>query len=177
VSLNEYGKITQSAKSQVEWIRDMVVELSEDIRRMSRDLRPSILDNVGLLPALAWLVNQLERDDGISATLVVNGTNRKLAPEADIMIFRIVQEALNNIRRHSKATEATVALEFAPRTIKLTISDNGKGFKMPERMSTLTAEGKLGLGGMRQRVNLLGGTFDIQSKLGNGTTIVIELKA
>lgn len=177
LSLDEYGKITQSAKNQVEWIRDIVLQLSEDIRRMSRDLRPSILDNVGLLPALAWLVNQLERDDSISTTLVVNGTDRKLTPEADVMIFRIVQEALNNIRRHSKATEATVALEFTPKTIKLTVSDNGKGFKMPEKMSNLTVEGKLGLSGMQQRTNFLGGTFDIQSKLGKGTTILIELEA
>ena len=176
LSLDEYGKIIQPAKNQVEWIRDMVLQLSEGIRKISRDLRPSILDNIGLLPALAWLVNQLERDDGINTTLVVNGTERKLSPEADVIIFRIVQEALNNIRRHSKAAETTVTLEFAPKTIKLTVSDNGEGFKVPEKMSNLTVEGKLGLSGMQQRTNFLGGTFDIQSELGKGTTISIELK-
>jgi two-component system, NarL family, sensor histidine kinase DegS len=175
--LDEYGKITQPAKNQAEWIRDMVLQLSEDIRKMSRDLRPSILDNIGLLPALAWLVNQLERDDGINTRLVVDGTERKFSPEADVIIFRIVQEALNNIRRHSKATKATVTLEFAPKTIRLTVSDNGKGFKVPEKMVILTVGGKLGLSGMQQRTNFLDGTFDIQSELGKGTTISIELKA
>jgi two-component system sensor histidine kinase DegS len=176
LALAEYGKITESTKNQVEWIRGTVLQLSEDIRKMSRDLRPSILDDIGLLPALAWLVNQMERDDSISAMLVVNGTERKLTPEADVTIFRLVQEALNNIRRHSRATEATVTLEFAPKIIKLAISDNGKGFRIPRKMSNLTTEGKLGLSGMQQRANFFGGTFDIQSKVGKGTTILIELK-
>jgi len=173
----EYGKITLIAKNQIEWIRDMVLQLSEDIRKLSRDLRPSILDDIGLLPALAWLVNQLERDDGIKSKLVLNGEERKLSAEADVIIFRIVQEALNNVRRHSKATRATVTMEFAPQAVKLRVRDNGEGFKIPTKMGKLTFEGKLGLVGMQQRANLLGGTFDIQSEPRKGTTVLVELKA
>ncbi len=176
LALGEFGKIELPVKNHVEWIRDMVLQLSEDIRRISLVLRPSILD-IGFLPALAWLANKLETDDGINTKLIVNGGERKLAPGTDMMIFRIVQEALNNIRRHSKATEATVTLDFTPKTLKLSISDNGKGFKVPVKMGALTVEGKLGLTGMQQRTNFLGGTFNIQSKPGKGANIFIELKA
>jgi len=176
LAIGEYGKIELPVKNHVEWIRDMVLQLSEDIRRISLVLRPSILDNIGFLPALAWLANQLETDDGINTELIVNGVERKLAPGSDMMIFRIVQEALNNIRRHSKATEVRVTLDFTPKTLKLSISDNGKGFKVPVKMGALMVEGKLGLTGMQQRTNFLGGTFNIQSKPSKGTNIFVEIK-
>ena len=124
---DEHSKISPQVKGQIEWISDAIFRVSEDMRRLSLDLRPSILDNIGLVPALRWLVYRLNQEDNINTEMLVSGAPWKLDSGKDVMIFRIVQEALNNIRKHSQATEAMVKLEFAPETVKITVQDNGKG--------------------------------------------------
>jgi signal transduction histidine kinase len=91
------------------------------------------------------------------------------------VLFRIAQEALNNVKKHSGATRATVKLEYKPKKIILKVTDNGRGFELPERLSDLASIGKLGLTGMEERARLLGGTLQVQSKLGQGTTVTAEL--
>jgi len=163
-------------KENAEWVRDAILSVSEDMRRLSLDLRPAILDNLGLIPALRWLVNRLMQEGEIDAKIVIRGDDRKLNLETEVIIFRIVQEALNNIRRHSGATKAVVVFEFAPDTIRLKVRDNGKGFHLPQTIGNLPSRGKLGIIGMLQRSKLLNGTFDISSEPGKGTTVVIEAK-
>ena len=103
------------------WIRDTVMQLSEDLRRISLDLRPILLDNLGLVSALRWLTDRLNRETQINTKISVRGKSRNLTPETEGTIFRIIQEALNNIRRHSEATEATVSLIFKPRSFRVTV--------------------------------------------------------
>lgn len=162
-------------REQAEWIRDAVLQVSEEVRRLSLDLRPSILDDIGLVPALRWLTDRLTQEGGINTRVVVHGTERKLRSEAEGTIFRIVQEALNNIRHHSKATEAVVTLKFAPRSLGITVRDNGRGFALNEMIGNLAAEGKLGLIGMQQRAKLLDGTYDIRSQPGEGTLVSVKI--
>jgi len=164
------------SREQVEWIKNTSLSVSDELRRISLDLRPSILDNLGLIPALRWLVTILSQD-GIDGRLEVIGETRILLPEIDINIFRIVQEALNNIRRHSKASAATVFLEFKPESMFLKIQDNGIGFFSQQTTDKLTASGKLGLTGIQQRVKFLNGTFSLDSGYEKGTTITIEIRA
>jgi len=95
------------------WIRDAILQVLEDVQRLSLDLRPSVLNDIGLVPALRWLTDCLNHEGGIETEVVVHGAERKLSSETEVTIFRIVQEALNNARRHSKATEAVVTLELA----------------------------------------------------------------
>jgi two-component system sensor histidine kinase UhpB len=171
------GDDMREVRKNAEWIRDTTLETVEGLRRISLDLRPSILGDLGLVPALRWLVDRMNKESGINTRIMVNGKKRKLSPEAEITIFRITQEALNNVKRHSRATEAVVTLEFTPEgCLRISIEDNGQGFRPPKKFDRLASSGKLGLIGMHQRIDFLGGTFAIRSKPGEGTLLLIEAR-
>ncbi len=153
-----------------EQIRDTL----QEVRRFSRDLRPSILDDLGLLPALEWVTEDLKNTYWIEVDLRVLGGERRLFPEKELLLFRIVQEALRNIAKHAKATKAEVEIKFEEYKITVTVSDNGRGFAPPEDLGALTPTGKLGLAGMHERVQLLGGTVRLESGPGKGTRISVE---
>jgi signal transduction histidine kinase len=161
---------------QAEEIRDGVLRVSDDLRRLSLDLRPGILDNIGLLPALRWLVSYYS-DEALDIQLEIYGEERTVLRGHDVIVFRIVQEALNNIRKHSGASRSTIGLFFDADAMRIVISDNGKGFVLPKRFSTLAARGKLGLTGIKERTRSLNGTLEINSVPESGTTITISLKA
>jgi signal transduction histidine kinase len=166
--------ISRQTAVELERIRDTILGISDDARRLSIALRPGILDDLGLVPAIRWLVEQLNSEGNIEAKLSLEGVNqRQLNQEINTHIFRIAQEALNNIRRHSEAKRVTVTLKFNPETIKMTIKDNGKGFSFKD-VGRLSSQGKLGLIGIQERVRLLDGIFRIDSKHGKGTVISIE---
>jgi len=155
--------------SLYEQIRDVLRE----VRRFSRDLRPSILDDLGLLPALEWVTGELQKEYGVYATLKVTGNKRRFSPEAELTLFRIVQEALRNIAKHAQASKAEVKLEFNKKKIRLTISDDGIGFEPPESLGDLLHSGKLGLAGIRERVQLLSGSLKLKSESGKGTILAV----
>jgi PAS domain S-box-containing protein len=162
----------KSLWSFYERIRDIL----QEVRRFSRDLRPSILDDLGLMPALEWLVEELKSNYGIDASLIKSGEERRLSPEAELLFFRIVQESLTNIQKHSQATKAEIKVEFAPEIFSVTISDNGVGFNPPENIGGLLQSGKLGLAGMAERVQLLGGNIRVASDPGHGTIVSVEAR-
>jgi len=153
-----------------EQIRDVV----QGVRRFSRDLRPSILDDLGLLPALEWVAEELKNGYAVKASLKVVGNEQRLSPEAELLLFRIVQEALRNTAKHARASKAEVKVEFKEHKITITISDDGVGFKLPENLGILPQTGKLGLAGMQERVQLLSGNLELKSELGKGTTVIVE---
>lgn len=153
-----------------EQIRSVV----QEVRRFSRDLRPAILDDLGLLPALEWVVQELKQNYHIESTLAISGMPRRLLPEAELLLFRIVQEAVSNISKHSQATKADINIEFAGNKVSVVISDNGKGFTVPERSGGLIGSGKLGLAGLQERAQLLGGKMTIDSQPGKGTRVTVE---
>jgi signal transduction histidine kinase len=170
------GNDMEEVRRNAEWIRDATLETVEGLRRISLDLRPSMLGDLGLVPALRWLVDRMNKESGINTRILVNGKKCKLSPEAEVTIFRITQEALNNIKRHSRATEAVVTLEFTPECLRISIEDNGQGFRPPKKFDSLASKGKLGLIGMYQRIDFLGGTFKIYSKPGEGTLLLVEAR-
>ncbi|MBA7657102.1 hypothetical protein ES703_65033 [subsurface metagenome] len=171
---DENNRTNLKVRADMEWIRDAILNVSDDVRRLSLDLRPGILDNIGLVPALTWLVDRLNQEDGVNAQMKVSGKSYRLNHETEVAIFRIVQEALNNVRRHSKAAMAAVFLEFSEDGLKIAVQDNGKGFILPRKRSDLTTKGKLGLAGMQQRTEFLGGVFNIHSDPGKGTLVSFE---
>ena len=168
-------QLPESAIQRLEQARQVSDEILEGVRRFSQDLRPPTLDDLGLLPTLEALVADLRAQEGIDVRLKVLGSQRRLSPEAELVLFRIVQEALNNVRRHAQASKVVTTVEFADGQVRLTVSDNGRGFELPGRMSDLAAAGKLGLMGMHERARLLGGTVTIQSEVGEGTTLIADL--
>lgn len=170
----DYGRLSPKARKQAEEILIMLLHAIDDVRRLSRELRPSTLDNVGLLPALRWLTESLSHESGVKINLQVKGKEHSLPPEFEVILFRIAQDALNNVVRHSGATVATVTLDFIASNFKMTVEDNGQGFSLPDNISDFTARGKLGLQRMEQQAGLLDGSFKISPQPGKGTVITIE---
>jgi len=166
---------SQALKENLEILRSQAIEALERLRRCAQDLRPRILDDLGLIAALEWMAEDTEKNYGIKAHVDVIGTERGLSTEVQLLLFRIAQEALSNIRRHAEASTATVKLEFRDDNIRMTVSDNGKGFEVPQRIEDLAGVGRLGIMGMYERAQLLGGALEIKSKLGEGTQVVAEL--
>jgi PAS domain S-box-containing protein len=166
------------APNEVLFLKDLQAQLNrgvQGVHRFVQDLRPSLLDDLGLIPALRSLIKDLQEYDGISSKLDVLGDEKRFAPEFESSLFRIVQEALNNVRRHAQASEAGVVIDFTKDRVKVTISDNGRGFELSGRVDDLPRSGKLGLVGMQERARLLGGTLEVQSTPGKGTTLIVEV--
>ncbi|HEX9896595.1 MAG TPA: PAS domain S-box protein [Dehalococcoidales bacterium] len=155
-------------------LSERVDAVLDGVRRFSQDLRPSVLDDLGLIPALEWLASDMTEHFNISVGVEIIGAEWRFPPEKELLLFRIVQEALSNVRKHSGAQRAWVTIEFADKKTILTIKDSGGGFKLPERLSDLTGAAKLGLAGMAERVKLLNGELHISSELGKGTTVTVE---
>jgi len=168
------GEISEEISDELVSINQTILGISNDAKRLSLDLRPSVLDDLGLAQAIEWLVENI--DQSIDAQLVVNGTEQKLDNLSEIMVFRFVQEALNNIRKHASATQVIVDLNYDDEKIKISISDNGTGFKLEKDISQLALRSQLGLLGLQERARMLGGTLDIQSEVGKGTCIGLEFK-
>lgn len=159
----------------LENLRQQTTSIMDGVRRLTQDLRPSTLDRLGLLPGLEWLANDMSRYSGITTKVKVVGEGRRLPPDVELMLFRIAQEGLRNVWRHSQATEVEVTAEFCDKKVVVTIKDNGKGFSVPGTVGDLTRDGKLGLTGMHERARLVGGSVTLHSELGKGTTIVVEV--
>ncbi len=166
------------APNEVLFLKDLQAQLNRGVQGVNRfvqDLRPSLLDDLGMIPALRSLMKDMQEYDGIGSNLKVLGEEKRFAPEFESSLFRIIQEALNNIRRHAQASEANVVIDFTSDKVKVTINDNGRGFELTGRVDDLPRSGKLGLVGMQERARLLGGTLEVQSTPGQGTTLIVEV--
>ncbi len=156
-------------------LRQQLNNTLEGIHRFTQELRPPMLDDLGLSAALRWQVSDLEKRSGIEAELTVSGIERRCSAEVELMIFRIVQEALRNVEKHAQASRVEVTIEFGKGKTKVSICDNGKGFDLSGSLADLPRAGKLGLAGMEERVRLLNGTMKIESEPGKGTRVMIEV--
>jgi len=161
----------------LEDLHHLINRTLSEVRRFSQDLRPSVLDELGLLPALEWLTSELSKHFNMDIEIKVQGATRRFPEETELVMFRIAQEALRNIGKHARSKKAWVTLNFSPEKTVLTIKDKGKGFKPPERLGDLAALGKLGLAGMQERVQLIGGQLKITSNPGKGTTVIVTVMA
>jgi signal transduction histidine kinase len=171
------GKLDLSEKD-AQWfanLQDLADRTLEGVRRACRDLRPSVLDDLGLRAALEWLSDS-SSTRGVPCTFTCVGLPQSTTPEAEIAIFRIVQEALSNIWRHSCATQAYVELKYLPHLLQLIVRDNGKGFST-EQLLDLNhhSQGGLGLVSMRERAILIGANLKIISSPGDGCALELSL--
>lgn len=160
-------------RARLQRVKDLLNQVEEQLRRLSHELRPTILDNLGLGPALEFLAQGVSRRTGLSIT-VEGSTEGRLASSVETALYRLVQEALNNVTRHAQAKCATVQLQRDARAVRCTIGDDGVGFDVTSVLARKREPG-LGLIGMRERVNSVGGTFQIISAPGRGTTIAAEI--
>ncbi len=162
-------------RAALENARQKTVRVLEDVRRLSQSLRPVTLDRLGLIPALKSLASDIRDRSGMTLHFEEHGAGQRLPAEVELTLFRITQEAISNVWRHSQATVGEISVEFDESRARVTVSDNGKGFAVPATTDDLVKEGKLGLAGMYERAQLLGGRLEIQSEPGEGTRVVVEV--
>jgi signal transduction histidine kinase len=186
---DEMGSILVSAKMDVSWARSRILQMYPEAadklaralrmlddgvevkRRIVEDLRPALLDNLGLGAAITWHVEQMSERSGLDCTVLVPEDDSPLPGHIAIALFRVVQEALTNVLRHAKATRASVELQRTANEVRLEITDDGTGVP-PGRQRPA---GSHGIMSMRQRILGVGGDFDMRSGEGGGTTIVVRV--
>ena len=145
------------------------------VRRYSRDLRPAVLDDLGLVAAIELVIEDTNGRLPRGARLTVAGQPRRIDGSVELALFRIAQEALRNVEKHADAASATVELDFSDGEIRLSITDDGAGFTPAKNISDLARLSKLGLLGMKERAELVGGSFEVQSNPGEGTRIKVAV--
>jgi two-component system sensor histidine kinase UhpB len=145
------------------------------IRTLSIDLRPSALDDLGLLPALRWYVKEYQKKCAIEVDFRPSGPKERLPAEMETALYRIVQECLTNTARHSNAKRVSVVMSETEDSIKATIKDDGDGFDYDALLKNPGQERGLGLAGMQERAVLLGGTLNISTEPGKGTTVRVRI--
>jgi signal transduction histidine kinase len=150
---------------------DTVERTLHQVRSLSLDLLPSVLDDLGLEPALRWLVVRQARQTGLSIQLDVDPLDSRLPPDLEIACFRMVQEALTNAVRHAQAEQVYVELRRGQGEVQLVVRDDGVGFDVQAALERATHGESLGLLGMRERVSLAGGQIDIVSTPGYGSEV------
>jgi signal transduction histidine kinase len=145
------------------------------VRRFSRDLRPSVLDDLGLLAGIEMVVDQTNELLPGGARLRISGEPRRLDPQVEVALFRIAQEALRNVTKHAHAETAHVWLAFEADHLTLTVEDDGVGLSLPANVSDLARLGKLGVLGMKERAELVGGVFEVTGGAVRGTALVVRV--
>jgi signal transduction histidine kinase len=161
--------------ASLEELHRSVNQAVEEVRRFSRALRPIYLEDLGLVPALEMLARDTQSDLGVPVAFRLHGQQKRLAPEAELVLYRLVQEALTNVGRHSQARSASVEVTFDQDELWAIVRDKGVGFVLPEQMSDLAARGHYGLIGMYERAELVGARLTIESEPGEGTSVTIRL--
>jgi PAS domain S-box-containing protein len=146
----------------------------EEVRRIVKDLRPSILDDLGILATIAWFCREFQKVySRIQIEKEIDITEKDIPTPLKTIIYRLLQEALNNVAKHSQADQVYLSINKKSNEIDLLVKDNGRGFDLEKIMSLNPSQRGLGLASMRERSELSGGKFDIQSEIGKGTTIKV----
>jgi len=161
-----------SQREAVHGLRELVVTTLQDVRRLAVELRPTALDDFGLVPALGRLAESFREGSGVDLEVESRLGEERLPGEVETAVYRIVQEALTNVLKHSGAAHVSILLTRKNESVSIVIEDDGRGFRPDE-----TDHSGLGLAGMRERVNLLDGTLAIESSPGKGTTLVVSVPA
>ncbi|TKC17017.1 sensor histidine kinase [Robertmurraya kyonggiensis] len=166
---NEYG--AKDALSEVKNLKKMVRSALYEVRRIIYDLRPMALDDLGLVPTLKKYLQTIEEYHSTTRITYKNmGEEKRLPSKFEVALFRLVQESVQNALKHANASEIIVKLEIKPDKITILIKDDGQGFDPKERKAE-----SFGIIGMRERVELLSGEITIDSKIGKGTVVLIQV--
>ncbi len=167
--------LTPTIREKLAEARSIADQASEQIRELSLYLRPSMLDDLGLVPTLRWHLNRYSKRMNVEVKLEMIDLDERLGADVETVLYRVVQEALNNVAKHAEAKTALVRLERKGEVIAIYINDDGKGFDVNETLVRGDPEGGIGLLGMQERVAILGGSFTVQSRKGHGTVILAEI--
>lgn len=164
------------AKESLRSLQDLAEQTIENLRRLTRALRPIYLEDLGLVTALEMLVGEIRQANDLQLDFYKSGHERRLPREIELSLYRIAQEALNNVVHHAR-TEYAVLSIFYDGEIKLEVKDDGVGFIVPKSPTDFAPSGHFGLLGMRERADLIGGILEVQSEPGQGTSLIVRLPA
>src|SRR5439155_6290368 len=175
LAILEESITTQEARDRIADTRKLAHQTLRAIRNLSIDLRPSALDDLGLLPALRWYVKEYSQKCSIEVEFVASGFKQRLPPEMETALYRIVQESLTNTARHANASKVLITMKEDADAVYATITDDGRGFDVGTVQKSPDQDRGLGLAGMNERALLLNGTLDVHSGPGHGTSIEVRL--
>ena len=175
LQLEPVQTVPDPRNSELDEIADLTEETIQNLRRLTRDLRPIYLEDLGLVPALEMLAREASQVMGIPVSFQRLGTERRLDANAELALYRIAQEALNNISRHAGAKNASLVLEYSSETVTLQVNDDGVGFALPKNLSNYAANGHFGLVGLYERAGILGAILVINTAPGKGTNLTVTL--
>lgn len=161
------------AKEELGNLKTSAMGTFQKVRNFIFELRPMMLDDLGLTPTLRKYTDAFKEQTGLDVSLTVTGTERRLKPYLEVMIFRAVQELLGNAARHSQATMIKIQIDAGTELIRVSVDDNGKGFDS----ETLKESTNLGLKLIQERAEMLGGKFEVDSLAGSGTRISFTVQA
>ncbi|MDY7038291.1 MAG: sensor histidine kinase, partial [Thermodesulfobacteriota bacterium] len=173
---NLFNDLPDEIKGKIEKYLGSLHDSITVVRDMAYDLRPPILDQLGLIRAISQFCDDFSEKTGLTVNFHSAGMDdSRLDFDSEINLYRLVQEGLNNINKHAHATELAVRLVASFPNIILRVEDNGRGFDVKERMLRASAGKRMGLRSMEERAGLLGGQMKVQSRIGSGTHITIEI--
>jgi signal transduction histidine kinase len=166
-----------SLKCEFEYLFKHINIVTDNVRRLSKELSPSILEDLGLVAALSWLVKEIGKHHYINITCDIDLLEGLFDGENELLLFRIFQEALTNVAKHARTRFASITTEYNAEGdyLKIVIADKGRGFDVEQATAVDVKERGLGLSAMYERVRILGGTIDIRSGAGEGTQIIIRV--
>jgi signal transduction histidine kinase len=173
---DEPDKLAQDKQKKLSEISRILQQSISSVRDLSYDLRPAGINQLGLVKTVFQLCEDFAQKNKVPIDFYSAGIKElKLDFDTSINVYRLIQEGLNNIKKHARAENGIIRLVASSPNIILRIEDNGRGFDVANRLSTALKEKRMGLSSMEERVSLLGGRMDIKSRIGQGTRILIEI--
>ena len=165
----------RNGRQSLKELEALAEQTVENLRRLTRALRPIYLEDLGLVTALDMLARETSQNNQMVVNFLKNGQERRLSREVELSLYRIAQEALNNVVKHSSANRAELKIAYEESEIQMEVSDNGKGFNMPKSPTEFAPKGHFGLLGVHERADLIGARLEIESALGGGTRLKVVL--
>ena len=163
-------------KTKLKSLQDLTISIIDGTHKLIYELRPTMLDDLGLASAVRAYAKQELKNANIALTLKITGKEKRLTPRLESTLYRVIQEAINNITRHSHATQCSISLEFKRKKVNVSITDNGHGFNSRRTFKVKDAPKGLGLLGMRERIELVNGSLNIESRANRkGTSVNIQI--
>lgn len=175
IQLAQLGTTEEKKSAQLIEMQQMAEQTIMELRRLTRDLRPIYLEDLGLVPALDMLARDSSHIMKIPVVFQVSGEERRLSSQVELALYRMGQEGLSNVARHAQPTQAELCLDFCDETVRLKIWDDGCGFIVPESPAQMTSSGHYGLLGIQERAELIGAQMIIESEPNKGTRLTIIL--
>jgi signal transduction histidine kinase len=175
LQLLEMASQNESSIIAIAELENLTEQAIENLRRLTRALRPIYLEDLGLVAALEMLGRETTQSSKLPVRFQCTGTERRLVPEVELALYRMAQEALSNIVRHAQASDASLSITFDTQSVTLEVTDNGKGFEVPKSPSEFAPSGHFGLLGLHERADLIGAELEIESSPGEGSRVSVYL--